>query len=556
VINREMNGTVPHNLKTVALAVRDIIGVSATYITRGNSTVELTSDGKEKSAPDDVEESLKCTHSYTFTISQPAFELKKLKFDRKSNIISELSKNPCNTKELSISFIKNHEQPYIQRYFSDTEKSIIETAFGYFSRYESNIVFLENYQLVLNFLEESPLSKELSVEEIFDVFQFLSPAISDLHILTTAFPNGEMMIRDMHSVSRENELTQDYIERLRNDYLNKFYSNWTSEKHKLQVGIDPEEDSFKIEFHFSSQAGKSKIYIVEYQKNIISVSVFRALLTFFSELHIRERTKAIEKAKGEYLVQVRHSLTHHFSAATKSITHMYRRWEKGTKFRFYWNNLFDDPIFKKQLKRSLWSLSQARMLIENGQFLIEDIHQNSINRKPYSIIKVIRNSLIMVDDEKERKNINITSRSTGTPPSVMNGDNPLMHIAMLNLIDNAIKYSINSGEVRWSLFFGKDHYKFSISNYGSQISESQIQIIIQEGNRGEQANHLNPRHGTGFGLPIAIKILKAHHSLAKLQITSVQRNENEYGGWFNTFSFTMPYLTGQSREKLSENHNA
>ncbi len=125
------------------------------------------------------------------------------------------------------------------------------------------------------------------------------------------------------------------------------------------------------------------------------------------------------------------------------------------------------------------------------------------------------------------------------------GDEVLMKIAILNLLDNAIKYSLNKGVVRWELIYKPDRYEFRISNRGDPIPEKRYNLLLQVGYRGKQRDHLNLRPGTGLGLPVAHRILRAHSETTELKLHSEKHSE-ELGGATNTFFFEMPYLTGLS----------
>ena len=69
--------------------------------------------------------------------------------------------------------------------------------------------------------------------------------------------------------------------------------------------------------------------------------------------------------------------------------------------------------------------------------------------------------------------------------------------------------------------------------------------MFQSGFRGKQKDRLNQRHGTGLGLGVAAKILKAHSATAILDFDKLDGGE-ELGGVGNRFYFEMPYLTGQN----------
>jgi signal transduction histidine kinase len=70
---------------------------------------------------------------------------------------------------------------------------------------------------------------------------------------------------------------------------------------------------------------------------------------------------------------------------------------------------------------------------------------------------------------------------------------------------------------------------------------------FEVGFRGKQKDRLNQRQGTGLGLPVAYKILKAHSPSCELDYFSTP-HDPDLGGPSTTFYFEMPYLTGQSSD--------
>jgi K+-sensing histidine kinase KdpD len=218
-------------------------------------------------------------------------------------------------------------------------------------------------------------------------------------------------------------------------------------------------------------------------------------------------------------------------------------WNRGRRNRVYWDLLHSNPILDDQIGRAIWSLGQAQLIIDNGRFLLGDLTR--LNRKPYQMRSVVEDCLQILNSQRLSRNILVKAINRGAAPGVMNADEPILKVAIMNLVDNAFKYSQVGGPVVWGIEYGVDSFKFYITSSGSYIDDEQFQTFLGIGVRGHQQDHLNQRHGTGLGLPVANKILVAHSPRSHLKLVSKKPTPNSNIA-SNTFFFEMPYLTGQS----------
>lgn len=87
-------------------------------------------------------------------------------------------------------------------------------------------------------------------------------------------------------------------------------------------------------------------------------------------------------------------------------------------------------------------------------------------------------------------------------------DQTLITNLLLNILENAVKYSNPKGEVRVSLFEETDAVTLTIQDNGVGISKEDLPKVF---NRFFRAEHTGDKEGTGLGLAIAKWIVELHH---------------------------------------------
>lgn len=310
----------------------------------------------------------------------------------------------------------------------------------------------------------------------------------------------------------------------------------------VQSGVDVIDQKNILEFHLPGDGSRSHVFLTVYERSTITESILRSIVIFFNELHNRLKKQEQQSDTISYLTQVRHAVIHHFTSASEGMSSLRPIWDRGRRSKPYWDSLFYNPVLGDQIGKCIWSLGQAQLLIDNGRFLLGDL--NRLNRKIYQISTTVDNCLRTLNSQRLSRGIVVKGVTRGSPPSIMNADEPILRVAIMNLVDNAFKYSQVNGTVIWMLEYGADSYRFSITSIGPPIGDHQFKQFLGVGVRGHQRDHLNQRHGTGLGLPVANRILLAHAPQAKLQLRSEKRHP-ELDGPTNCFFFDMPFLTGQ-----------
>jgi len=125
----------------------------------------------------------------------------------------------------------------------------------------------------------------------------------------------------------------------------------------------------------------------------------------------------------------------------------------------------------------------------------------------------------------DEKNIHLSSDLPDPSDLSVKLDLNLMTRVLINLLDNAIKFTPEGGDITIAVQDCKSTIEISVSDNGIGIPEELLASIFEE---FSQAKY---HKGTGLGLAIAKKIVEMHHGL--LEVTSVE-------GRGSTFTIILP----------------
>ncbi len=127
-----------------------------------------------------------------------------------------------------------------------------------------------------------------------------------------------------------------------------------------------------------------------------------------------------------------------------------------------------------------------------------------------------------------QQDVAVVTAVTGTLPTIR-GDQARLRQVLSNLIDNAVKYSPENGEVDVRAFAADGGVRVSVRDTGPGIPREQQARIFEKFGRVDIPGSSKP--GTGLGLFIARSIAEAHGG--KLEVSSVPREGA-------TFVLTLP----------------
>jgi two-component system phosphate regulon sensor histidine kinase PhoR len=144
---------------------------------------------------------------------------------------------------------------------------------------------------------------------------------------------------------------------------------------------------------------------------------------------------------------------------------------------------------------------------------------------------LIKKAATIIENQAKAKSIEIKLDVSGSLPEVKVDESRFLQI-MINLLDNAVKYSPEGGKVIICAKAKEGYLQIDISDTGIGISESDLPRIFERFYRVDKARS-RELGGTGLGLSIVKHIVQAHGGQVWV------KSESGHG---STFSFTIPLV--------------
>jgi two-component system phosphate regulon sensor histidine kinase PhoR len=106
----------------------------------------------------------------------------------------------------------------------------------------------------------------------------------------------------------------------------------------------------------------------------------------------------------------------------------------------------------------------------------------------------------------EARAIRLEVRETGPEPGRVRADASRLHRVLLNLLDNALRFSPDGGCVEVAIEAGPRWCRLSVRDHGPGLSEEDLAHMFERFYRGDPARARSRRGGSGLGLAIVQQI--------------------------------------------------
>jgi two-component system sensor histidine kinase CpxA len=133
-----------------------------------------------------------------------------------------------------------------------------------------------------------------------------------------------------------------------------------------------------------------------------------------------------------------------------------------------------------------------------------DIHETPLKRERFYPLDLINNLFERFKPAMSRRHLSVTKKLTFNHPFF--GDRDALGTSISNILDNAVKFTPEHGEVAIKAYTEKGWLVISLTNSFETLSKSALIRIFEPFYRTEQSR----AGGSGLGLAIAKKIIERH----------------------------------------------
>jgi len=237
------------------------------------------------------------------------------------------------------------------------------------------------------------------------------------------------------------------------------------------------------------------------------------------------RLRELDKAKSEFLSIASHQLRTPISAI-KGYLSMIIDGDFGPipkSIDTVVKNLFESASRLARLINIFLNVSR----IESGRLKLE--------KKPLQISGLIDSVIVELINQAKQKNVQLEYKKDKKVPPLILADSDKLREVILNLIDNAIKYT-PQGHIDVKVKIEDKNLKFIVEDTGIGIDKEEVKTLFRKFVRGSGVAQIHTG-GSGLGLFIAQKIIKEHGG----EVWA----ESDGKGKGSRFQFVLPVYDGQ-----------
>jgi two-component system phosphate regulon sensor histidine kinase PhoR len=278
-----------------------------------------------------------------------------------------------------------------------------------------------------------------------------------------------------------------------------------------------ETDTLIIYFPYQSQYLISTMW-ASLLPSVVFILII--ILTFSYSIHSLLQQKKLAEVKTDFVNNMTHELKTPISTislACEALTDPVMTSDEKSKWMFL-------DIIKKENKRlgTLVERVLQSAALEKSEF--------TINKNPLHIHEIINQVVASVEILVKNKGGNITLELTADKDLII-GDRVHLTNVMYNLLDNAIKYSLDAPIINVKTTNESDYINISIKDNGIGIKKEHQKKIFENFYRVPTGNVHNVK-GFGLGLSYVKTIVELHNGMVSVE------SELNKG---STFTIKLPY---------------
>ena len=231
--------------------------------------------------------------------------------------------------------------------------------------------------------------------------------------------------------------------------------------------------------------------------------------------HMAVSLSSLETMRRNFIASVSHELKTPMTTITGFVDGILDGTIPPEKQGHYMKIVSDEVKRLSRLVRSMLDLSR----IDAGEL--------KLSRGRVNLTELVGSVLVSSEQRIDQKHLRITGMED-CEDYVLLGDHDLMGQVLYNLLDNAIKFTNEGGEIRISLSREPGRIGCAIRNTGDGIPPEEMPQIFERFYKSDRSRSLD-KNGMGLGLYIVKTVINLHQG--EITVRSVAGEYTEFAFW-------------------------
>lgn len=169
-----------------------------------------------------------------------------------------------------------------------------------------------------------------------------------------------------------------------------------------------------------------------------------------------------------------------------------------------------NAVLVERLQRELRRLQELVSDLLELSRLENSLPGQGMRPQPLGLVELVEQVWLGLRPLAEQRGVRLAVEELADEPVSAQADASRLHRAVLNLLDNAIRFSPEGGMVQVRLRSGPTWCLLSVRDQGPGLSDEDLEHLFERFYRGDRARARSPRGGSGLGLSIVQQIAHAH----------------------------------------------
>ncbi len=231
--------------------------------------------------------------------------------------------------------------------------------------------------------------------------------------------------------------------------------------------------------------------------------------------HMAVSLSSVEMMRRSFVANVSHELKTPMTTIAGFVDGILDGTVPPDKQAYYLKIVSDEVKRLSRLVRSMLDLSR----IDSGEL--------QLGRVRMDLTDALYSVLVSSEPRIEKKRLNITGLED-TEKIEIDGDYDLMSQVLYNLLDNAIKFTNEGGDIDIRMHQAQGRVHVAIRNTGSGIPASELPQIFERYYKSDRSRSLD-KNGLGLGLYIVKTVIRLHGG--EITVRSVEGEFTEFCFW-------------------------